>query len=87
MRDSPFREHLIVAEMMGEDPPVQTKGVIPVPPDYEAALMFDFVDWDGMTMESGGKPVWTFFKSGADAIQMIEPYGSTLTAEQMGLLK
>ena len=65
----------------------QATGVIPVPPDYETALKFHSVDWDGVTRDGNGKPVWTFFKAETDAFQMIEKYGAPLTGEQMEKLE
>jgi hypothetical protein len=58
-----------------------------VPPDYQTSLKFDFADWDGVTRDAAGKPVWTFFKSTTDAFQMIEEYGAPLTNAQMEKLK
>ena len=51
-------------------------GVVPVPPDYQKALRFDFVDLD----RPGGSK-WSFLKSGADGMQML--FAEPLTAEQM----
>ncbi len=65
----------------------QATGVIPVPPDYETALKFHYVDWDGTTLDGAGKPVWTFFKSETDAFQMMNIYGSPLTEEQIRKLE
>ncbi len=65
----------------------QATGIIPVPPDYETALQFDFVDWDGVTRDQDDKPVWTFFKSTTDAFHMIEKYGAPLTNAQINALK
>ena len=48
------------------------QGVIPVPPDWESALLFDFV---------ASPPSWTFFKSGADGVDM--PFGTPLSESQM----
>ncbi len=56
------------------------EGVVPVPPDYQTALRFDFVDLD----RPGGS-VWSFLKSGADRAQIL--FGEPLTASQMDDLK
>jgi hypothetical protein len=52
-------------------------GVVPVPPDWQTALEFDFVDLD-----DGGN--WVFMESGPDAFQML--FGTPLTREQMARL-
>jgi len=52
------------------------EGVVPVPPDYQTTLRFDFVDLD----RPGGK-VWSFLESGPDRIQML--FGESLTDSQM----
>lgn len=54
------------------------QGVVPVPPDYETALNFDFADYDPNTQ------TWSFLKSGADAIQLL--FGEPMTQEQMDKL-
>jgi predicted CXXCH cytochrome family protein len=51
-------------------------GVVPVPPDYQKALRFDFVDLD-----RPGGTAWSFLKSGADRMQIL--FAEPLTAEQM----
>jgi hypothetical protein len=53
---------------------VPRTGVIPVPPNYQAAFQFDFA-----TTQDGR--LWTFLKSGVDASHMLR--GSPLTAQQM----
>ena len=64
------------------------QGVIPVVPDWEDALQFDFVYWTGAPTdpvvrdETGAK--WDFLKSGADMVHM--PYGSALTEDQIDRL-
>ncbi len=55
------------------------QGVVPVPPDYETALIFDFVDLD----QPGGT-VWSFLKTGADVIQLL--FSEPLTQEQINKL-
>jgi len=48
-------------------------GVIPIPPDYQTSMLFDFVDWNGTA--------WEFMEAGPDTWQM--PFGTPLTAAQM----
>ncbi|GAB4256323.1 MAG: hypothetical protein Kow0092_02310 [Deferrisomatales bacterium] len=62
------------------------QGVIPVPPDYESALKFSFVDWDGSTMVDG-KPAWFHLKDEVDRFQVREEYGTPLTDRQMAWLE
>ena len=66
---------------------VNTKGVIPVPPDWQQALKFDFVDYTGEVTDPT-KPLdptkWEFLKSGADQSQIL--FAQPLTAEQMAKL-
>jgi hypothetical protein len=61
-----------------------TKGVIPVPPDWKQALQLDFVDYTG-NVNDPVKPLdptkWVFLKSGADLNQML--YAEPLTNAQM----
>lgn len=54
------------------------QGVIPVPPDFETALKFDFADYDPDT------GTWSFLKSGLDGIHLL--FGEPLTQEQMDAL-
>lgn len=57
-------------------------GVIPVPPDWQQALRFDFVDYTGDPKAATTDPTkWVFLKSGADKLQML--YASPLTREQI----
>lgn len=67
---------------------VNTKGVIPVPPDWQTALKLDFVTYKGNVEDPIDSPVdpskWEFIKSGADASQML--FASPLTSEQMSYL-
>lgn len=55
-------------------------GVVPVPPDYEKALRFDFVDLD-----HPGGTAWSFLKSGADRMQIL--FAEPLTAQQMRAMR
>lgn len=64
------------------------KGTIPVPPDWESALVFDFVKWtkaptDPVVKDPLGAN-WDFLKTGADMVHM--PYGSPLSEEQIDKL-
>ncbi|MCS6816877.1 MAG: cytochrome c3 family protein [Blastocatellia bacterium] len=57
-------------------------GVIPVPPDWQRALRFDFVDYTGDPRATTTDPTkWVFLKSGADKMQML--YAKPLTREQI----
>ncbi len=49
-------------------------GIIPIPPDYETSMLFDFVDLNG----AGD---WIFMEAGPDDWQM--PFGTPLTTAQM----
>ncbi len=64
---------------------VNTKGVIPVPPDWKTSLKLDFVTFTGDVHDAIDKPVdpakWEFLKSGADDAHML--FGTPMTAEQM----
>lgn len=58
------------------------QGVIPVPPDWQEALQFDFLDYTGDPTAAETDPeAWVFLKHGADLMQML--YGEPLTEEQM----
>ncbi|MGQ9519310.1 MAG: hypothetical protein ACUVTP_04340 [Candidatus Fervidibacter sp.] len=58
------------------------KGVVPIPPDWQKALQFDFVDYTGDPKSATTDPTkWVFLKSGADLMQML--YAEPLTLEQM----
>jgi hypothetical protein len=66
---------------------VNTKGVIPVPPNWKQALQLDFVNYTGNVTDptSPLDPTkWVFVKSGADLNQML--YAEPLTAAQMAKL-
>lgn len=65
---------------------VGPQGVIPVPPDWEQALQWDFLDYTGDPAAATTDPnAWVFLKTGADGKQLI--YAEPLTAEQMEKLK
>lgn len=63
---------------------VFSKGILPVPPDWEDALKLDFVDYTGDVTDPT-RPLdpakWEYLKTGADLTQML--YAEPLTAEQM----
>lgn len=62
-------------------------GVIPVPPDYATALLFDFYDYTGdpeTPIAETDPNLWQFLKRGPDLTQML--YGTPLTADQMDSL-
>ena len=57
-------------------------GVIPVPPDWETALIFDFLDYTGDPADPQTDPaLWQFLKTGADGTQLL--YGTPLTQQQL----
>jgi len=61
---------------------VFTKGVIPVPPDWQKALQLDFVDYKGDPKNPQTDPTkWVLLKTGADLTQML--YAEPLTEEQL----
>lgn len=61
-------------------------GVVPVPPDWQSALTFDFVTYTGDAASPVTDPnAWAFAKSGADLRQMM--FAEPLTDEQMAKLK
>ncbi|MDZ7292123.1 MAG: T9SS type A sorting domain-containing protein [candidate division KSB1 bacterium] len=63
---------------------VNTKGVIPVPPDWKQALQLDFVNYTGNVTDATSPldpTKWVFIKSGADLSQIL--YAEPLTAAQM----
>ncbi|MGW8312002.1 MAG: hypothetical protein ACWGOL_02075 [Desulfuromonadales bacterium] len=63
------------------------KGVIPVPPDYNTALNFDFVDLVDpsapLNASNTSSSDRVLFKRGADHIHMLDEYVQPLTTEQM----
>lgn len=61
---------------------VNTKGVIPVPPDWQSALQLDLVDYIGNPTSPTTDPTkWVFLETGADGKQML--YAEPLTSGQM----
>ena len=63
-------------------------GVIPVPPDWQTALEFAFLDYTGDATDAISKednlPLWDFLKNTADGSHIV--YGSPLTEAQMNAL-
>lgn len=85
-----LREYLqtgrITVTMWDGNQIVNTKGVIPVPPDWSQALQFDFVNYTGDPTAAQTDPTkWVFLKSGADQNQML--FAQPLTAEQINKLR
>jgi len=61
---------------------VNTRGVIPVPPDWQTALQVDLVDYTGDPTSPTTDPTkWVFLESGADLKQMM--YAEPLTTGQL----
>lgn len=61
-------------------------GVVPVPPDWQTALGFDFVTYTGDAANPVTDPnAWAFARSGTDLRQM--QFAQPLTAEQIEKLK
>ncbi len=61
---------------------VNTKGVIPVPPDWQTAFKLDFVDYVGDPTSPTTDPTkWVLLKSVADGKQML--YAEPLTTQQL----
>jgi hypothetical protein len=62
-------------------------GVIPVPPDWETALQFDFLDYTGdatTPIPDTDPALWQYLKTGADLNQML--FAEPLTADQIDAL-
>ena len=63
-------------------------GIIPVPPDWEQALLFDFAYYlgpatDPIQQDSGGT-TWGVLEP--ETVEMHMPYGTPLSEEQMNKL-
>jgi hypothetical protein len=59
-------------------------GVIPIPPDWEQALLFDFLDYTGdatTPIPDTDPTLWQYTQTGADLTQML--FAEPLTASQM----
>jgi hypothetical protein len=62
------------------------RGIIPLPPDWQEALQFDFLDYTGDPANPETDATkWIFLKHGADLMQML--FSEPLTDEQMEKLK
>jgi hypothetical protein len=68
---------------------VNTKGIIPAPPDWQTAWKLDFVRFLGEPSDALDNPVdpakWEFLKDHADLAQML--YATPLTEDQMAKLE
>jgi len=64
---------------------VNTKGIIPVPEDWQTSFLLDFVEFSGAPGDPIDSPFdatkWSFMESGADGSHML--YASPLTHDQM----
>ena len=65
---------------------INTKGVIPVPPDWQTSLKFDFVDYTGRVDSATDLTKWVFLKSETDLRQELSQYVAPLTSDQMAKL-
>lgn len=65
---------------------INTKGVIPVPPNYKQAFKVDFANYTGDSTKATDASKWVFLKSGADAAHHLSQYADTLTSAQMSKL-
>ncbi len=67
---------------------VGPSGVIPIPPDWKDALLFDFLDYTGSPMDAvngpANLPLWQYLKTGADGMHMV--FGTPLTQSQISAL-
>ena len=76
-------------EAEGTDRLIGPTGVIPIPPDWETALQFDFLDYTGEATDPINRddnlPLWDFLKTGADGQHA--PFGEPLTVDQMNALE
>jgi len=61
------------------------RGVIPVPPNWQEALLIDFVTYTGDLAAPTDPEKWEFLKRGADVMQLY--YAEPLTEEQMQKLR
>ncbi|SEH05190.1 cytochrome c3 family protein [Candidatus Venteria ishoeyi] len=67
--------------------PLVSKGMIPIPPDWQRALQFDFADFTGNFNKPGQKDKWKFLKKGADLMQMFPDFVYPLTNTQLDKLR
>jgi len=63
---------------------VHKTGVIPIPPDYQTSLKFDFANYIGRVDTAYTNPaMWAYAKTGLTGNQMLSQYVMPLTAAQM----
>ncbi len=63
---------------------IHTQGMIPIPPDYQTSLLFDFANYIGRVDTAYTNPAqWAFAKHGLTGQQMLSQYVMPLTASQM----
>ncbi len=63
---------------------VHKQGVIPIPPNYQTAFIYDFANYIGRLDTTYTNPAqWQFMKRGLDGQQMLSIYVQPLTAAQM----
>jgi hypothetical protein len=67
--------------------PVAASGMIPVPPDWQRALRFDYADFKGDPAKPGQPDKWVFLKSHADLLQMLPQFAYPLTGDQLAKLR
>ncbi|WP_201091825.1 cytochrome c3 family protein [Thiocystis minor] len=67
----------------GKKKPVVTAGMIPIPPDWQRALQFDFANFTGDVTQPGQMDKWIFLKQGADLMQMVADFAYPLTEDQL----
>ncbi len=60
-----------------------TKGVIPLVPDWESAFGFDFVNYTGKLDSATDPTKWVFLKSGTTSEQIMPSYFQPLTTQDM----
>jgi hypothetical protein len=71
----------------GKNKPVAASGMIPVPPDWQRALRFDYADFKGDLTKPGQPDKWVFLKSHADLLQMVSQFAYPLTDAQLDKLR
>lgn len=80
-------QHIYVAKWDSTSTPkkiVHKQGVIPIPPDYQTSLIFDFANYIGRVDTAYTNPaMWAFAKTGLTGQQMLSRYVMPLTAAQM----
>lgn len=71
----------------GQKKPVVAKGMIPIPPDWQRALQFDFANFTGDVTQPGQKDKWVFLKQGADLMRIFPDFAYPLTDAQLTKLR